>query len=130
MTDPIGDLLTRIRNALQAGHLKVDVGYSRIKADIVRLLREEGYINNYKVTGEGHRRTIRIYLKYTQSSEPVIQHLSRVSRPSRRVYVGVDKIPRPLNGLGVCILSTSQGVMTGREAYRRRVGGEVLCIVY
>lgn len=71
MTDPIGDLLTRIRNALQAGHLKVDVGYSRIKADIVRLLREEGYINNYKVTGEGHRRTIRIYLKYTQSSEPV-----------------------------------------------------------
>jgi small subunit ribosomal protein S8 len=130
MTDPIGDLLTRIRNALQAGHLKVDVGYSRIKADIVRLLREEGYINNYKVTGEGHRRTIRIYLKYTQSSEPVIQHLSRVSRPSRRVYVGVDKIPRPLNGLGICILSTSQGVMTGREAYRRRVGGEVLCIVY
>jgi small subunit ribosomal protein S8 len=130
MTDPIGDLLTRIRNALQAGHLKVDVGYSRIKADIVRLLREEGCINNYKVTGEGHRRTIRIYLKYTQSSEPVIQHLSRVSRPSRRVYVGVDKIPRPLNGLGICILSTSQGVMTGREAYRRRVGGEVLCIVY
>ncbi|MCS7080039.1 MAG: 30S ribosomal protein S8 [Chloracidobacterium sp.] len=130
MTDPISDLLTRIRNATRAGHSKVDVSYSKIKAEIVRLLREEGYINNYKVTGEGYHRTIRIYLKYSQSSEPVIQNLQRISKPGRRVYVGVDEIPRPLNGLGICILSTSQGILTGKEARRKRVGGELLCIVY
>lgn len=130
MTDPISDLLTRIRNATQAGHLKVDVNYSKIKAEIVRILKEEGYINNYKITGEGHKRTIRIYIRYAQSSEPAIRHLSRVSRPGRRVYVNVDRIPRPLNGLGTCILSTSRGILTGKEAYLKHVGGEVLCLVY
>lgn len=130
MTDPISDLLTRIRNSIHAGHSKVDVRYSKMKAEIVRLLREEGYINNYKITGDGYKRTIRIYIRYTQSYKSVIQHLSRVSRPGRRVYVNVSKIPRPLNGLGICILSTSQGIMTGKEAHRRRVGGEVLCVVY
>ncbi|QUV77986.1 MULTISPECIES: 30S ribosomal protein S8 [Chloracidobacterium] len=130
MTDPISDLLTRIRNATQAGHLKVDVNYSKIKAEIVRILKEEGYINNYKITGEGHKRTIRIYIRYAQSSEPAIRHLSRVSRPGRRVYVNVNRIPRPLNGLGTCILSTSRGILTGKEAYLKHVGGEVLCLVY
>ncbi|MGQ9897577.1 MAG: 30S ribosomal protein S8 [Acidobacteriota bacterium] len=129
MTDPISDLLTRIRNAIHSGHSKVDVSYSKIKAEIVRLLREEGYINNYKITGEGHRRTIRIYIRYVQPSEPVIRYLARVSRPGRRVYVGVSKIPRPLNGLGMCILSTSQGILSGREAYQRCIGGEVLCFI-
>ncbi len=130
MTDPIADLLTRIRNAIQAGHLKVDVGYSKMKAEIVRLLREEGYINNYKVTGDGCKRTIRIYIRYAQSSEPALHRLSRASRPGRRVYVNVNKIPRPLNGLGTCILSTSCGILTGKEAYQKRVGGEVLCLIY
>ncbi len=130
MTDPISDLLTRIRNAIQAGHLKVDVSYSKIKAEIVRILKEEGYINNYKITGEGYKRTIRIYIRYAQSSEPVIRHLSRVSRPGRRVYVNVNEIPRPLNGLGTCILSTSRGILTGKEARLKHVGGEVLCLVY
>ncbi len=130
MSDPISDLLTRIRNAIRAGHSKVDVSYSKIKMEIVRLLREEGYINNYKITGEGCRRTIRIYLRYAQSSESVIQNLERVSKPGRRVYVGVKEIPRPLNGLGTCILSTSRGILTGKEARQAHVGGELLCIVY
>lgn len=130
MSDPISDLLTRVRNAIRAGHSKVDVSHSKVKAEIVRLLREEGYINNYKVTGEGSRRTIRIYLRYSQSSESVIQNLQRISKPGRRVYVGVREIPRPLNGLGICILSTSKGILTGKEAYQKQVGGELLCIVY
>lgn len=130
MSDPISDLLTKVRNAIKAGHSKVDISYSKIKAEMVRLLREEGYINNYKITGEGSRRTIRVYLRYSQSSESVIQNLRRISKPGRRVYVGTEQIPRPLNGLGICILSTSKGILTGKEAYQKHVGGELLCIIY
>ncbi|MFQ3580974.1 30S ribosomal protein S8 [Chloracidobacterium validum] len=130
MHDPISDLLTRIRNAIRAGHSKVDVSYSKIKVEIVRILREEGYINNYKTTGEGVKKTIRIYIRYAQSSESAIQCLQRGSRPGKRVYVGVNQIPRPLNGLGICILSTSQGILTGKEAYQKQIGGELLCIIY
>ncbi len=130
MLDPISDLLTRIRNAISARHSKVDVSFSKIKVEIVRILREEGYINNYKITGDGSRKMIRIYIRYAQSAEPAIQCLQRGSRSGKRVYVGVEQIPRPLNGLGICILSTSQGIVTGKDAIEKRLGGELLCIVY
>jgi small subunit ribosomal protein S8 len=130
MTDPIADMLTRMRNALAAKHQRVDVPASRIKADIARILKDEGYITNFKVMGEGARKILRIYLKYGPQGEEVINQLQRVSRPGRRVYVGAEEIPRVLGGLGISVVSTSQGIMTGREARRRNVGGEVLCSVY
>jgi len=130
MTDPIADMLTRIRNALAARHPRVDMPASKIKADIARVLKEEGYISNYKVTSEGGRRLLRIYLKYGPQGEDVIVHLERVSTPGRRVYVGAQEIPKVLGGLGITVVSTSQGVMSGREARQKNVGGEVLCDVY
>ncbi len=130
MTDPIADMLTRIRNAVRARHPRVDVPASRIKVEIARILKEEGYISNYKVMGEGVKKTLRLYLKYGPEGETPIQNLERISKPGRRIYVGVREIPRVLGGLGIAILSTPQGIMTGREARRRRVGGEVLCYVY
>lgn len=132
MTDTIADLLTRIRNAIGARQTKVDVPASRLKIEIARILKEEGYVTNYSVkTSEGsHARTLRIFLRYGPQGESVISHLERVSRPSRRVYVPGGEIGRVLGGLGINILSTSQGVMTGRQARRARIGGEVLCNVY
>ena len=130
MTDPIADMLTRIRNGIQAGHQRVDVPVSKIKVEIARILREEGYISNYKVLGEGTRAMLRVYLKYGPAGERVIQRLERGSKPGSRYYVGWNEIPRVLGGLGVSILSTSHGIMTGREARRRRLGGELLCQVY
>jgi small subunit ribosomal protein S8 len=130
MTDPIADMLTRMRNALAARHQRVDAPASKIKAEVARVLKEEGYINNYKVITEGGRRLLRIYLKYGPQGENVIAHLERVSTPGRRVYVDAKKIPKVLGGLGVTVLSTSQGVMSGREARQKNVGGEVLCSVY
>lgn len=130
MTDPIADMLTRIRNALAARHQRVDIPASKIKTEIARVLKEEGYINTFKVIGEGPRKTLRIYLKYGPEGEDVITHLERVSKPGRRVYVGAEEIPYVLQGLGICILTTSQGIMTGREARRRHIGGEVLCYIY
>jgi small subunit ribosomal protein S8 len=130
MTDPIADMLTRLRNALQARHSKVDVPASKLKAEIARILKEEGYIANYKVAEEEGRRTIKIYLKYADDNQPVISRLSRVSRPGRRVYVGSKEIPRVLGGMGINILTTPQGVMTGRTAHRHKVGGEILCEVW
>ncbi len=129
-TDPIADLLTRVRNAIQARHPKVDVPASRLKAEIVRILKEEGYIANFKVADEEGRRTIKIYLKYTPQNEPVISRIQRVSRPGRRVYVGQREIPRVLGGMGINILTTPRGVMTGRHAHRNGVGGEILCEVW
>jgi len=127
ITDPIADMLTRIRNAIKARHPKVDVPASRLKTEIARILKEEGYILNYKVAQEGARKTIKIYLKYQANNKPVISEMARVSRPGCRVYVGRDEIPRVVGGLGVNILTTPKGLMTGREAEKQGVGGEILC---
>jgi small subunit ribosomal protein S8 len=128
--DPIADMLTRLRNALSARHAKVDVPASRLKMEIARILKEEGYILNYKMTEDGAKRSIRIYLKYTPASSPVISKIERVSRPGCRVYVGSKDIPRILGGLGINILTTPKGVMTGSGARKEGVGGEVLCQIW
>jgi small subunit ribosomal protein S8 len=123
-------MLTRIRNAYAAKHQKVDVPLSKLKIEIARILKEEGFINNFKVIGEGPRRNIRVYLRYGQKGEQVITALERVSKPGCRVYVGSQTVPKVLGGLGINILSTSRGLMTDRRARRERVGGEILCRVY
>jgi small subunit ribosomal protein S8 len=128
--DPIADMLTRVRNALSARHAKVDVPASRLKMEIARILKEEGYILNYKMTEDGAKRSIRIYLKYTPSNAPVISRIERISRPGCRAYLGSKEIPRILGGLGISILTTPKGVMTGSMARKEGVGGEVLCQVY
>jgi small subunit ribosomal protein S8 len=132
MSDPISDMLTRVRNAIQARHTKVDIPASRLKIEIARILKEEGYVTNYslKTTEGSNARTLRIFLRYGPKGESVISHIERVSRPSRRVYVPNDEITRVLGGLGINIMSTSQGVMTGKQARRSKIGGEVLCSVY
>ena len=129
-SDPIADMLTRVRNALAARHPKVDVPASKLKTEIARILKEEGYITNYKVAEEGAKKTIKIYLKYANDSRPVISEIHRVSRPGCRVYVGQQNIPRVLGGLGINILTTPRGVMTGRTAHREKVGGEILCRIW
>jgi small subunit ribosomal protein S8 len=130
MTDPIADLLTRIRNALVAGHESVQVPASKTKIAIARVLRKEGFIRNFEVVRDGVKRTIRIDLAYSGRKEPTISGLRRVSKPGLRVYVQKREIPRVYGGLGIAILTTPQGVMTGQEAWRRQVGGEVLCYVW
>ena len=129
-SDPIADMLTRVRNAIRARHPKVDVPASRLKTEIARILKEEGYIANFKVAEEGVKKTIKIYLKYGSDSSPVISAIERVSRPGCRVYVGQTEIPRVLGGLGINILTTPRGVMTGRQARKQGLGGEVLCEVW
>ena len=129
-TDPIADMLTRIRNAIQARHPKVDVPGSLLKTEIARILKEEGYIANFKLAEEGPRRVIKIYLKYTPANLPVISEIQRVSRPGCRVYVGSREIPRVLGGMGINILTTPRGVMTGSTARKQGVGGEILCQVW
>jgi small subunit ribosomal protein S8 len=130
MTDPIADMLTRVRNALAAKHPKVDVPSSKIKLEIARILREEGFISSYKLTGEGTRLNIRIYLRYGAKGEQLLSKLERVSKPGCRVYVDSKSIPKVLGGLGVNILSTSQGLKTDKQARREKLGGEILCRVY
>jgi small subunit ribosomal protein S8 len=129
-SDPIADMLTRVRNALSARHPKVDVPGSKLKMEIARILKEEGYIQNFKVAEEGARKVIKIYLKYTPGNMPVISCIERVSRPGCRVYVGSSEIPRILGGMGINILTTPKGVMTGSAARQEGVGGEVLCQVW
>jgi small subunit ribosomal protein S8 len=123
-------MLTRLRNALGAKHAKVDVPGSKLKVEIARILKEEGYILNYKLVEEGAGRTIRIYLKYTGANAPVISSIERVSRPGCRIYSTGEDIPRVLGGLGINILTTSHGVMTGADARKQGVGGEILCQVW
>jgi small subunit ribosomal protein S8 len=130
LADPIADMLTRVRNAIQARHAKVDVPSSKLKVEIARILKEEGYILNYKLTEEGPRKLIRIYLKYALGNQPVISKLQRTSKPGCRVYVGSKDIPRVLGGLGINILTTPKGVMTGAAARKAGVGGELLCSVW
>ncbi len=129
LTDPVADFLARIRNAIGARHQKVDVPASKLKAEIARILKEEGYISNFKLTEEEGHKVLRVYLKYGTNNEAAISELRRVSRPGCRVYVKRNEIPRVLGGLGVNILTTPRGVMTGRQARKQGVGGEVLCEV-
>src|SRR5580658_9779896 len=124
MTDPIADMLTRIRNALAAKHQKVDVPVSKLKLEIARILKEEAFITNYKTMGDGARRSIRIYLRYGPGGEKIVSKIERVSKPGCRVYSGSGGIPRVLGGLGINILSTSRGLMTDKQARREKVGGE------
>jgi small subunit ribosomal protein S8 len=123
-------MLTRVRNAIGARHAKVDVPASKLKMEIARILKEEGYIMNFKMADEGARKMVRIYLKYTPANEPVISKLVRLSKPGCRVYVNSKEIPRVLGGLGINILTTPRGVMTGAAARKQGVGGELLCQVY
>lgn len=130
ISDPIADMLTRIRNAMKARFPKVDVPASKLKSELARILKDEGFILNYKLVDEGNHKAIRVYLKYTAANQPVISKLERVSRPGCRVYVGKSEIPKVLGGLGINILTTPQGVMTGKDARKAGVGGEVLCQIY
>jgi small subunit ribosomal protein S8 len=128
MSDPIADMLVRIRNAQLVGHTEVAMPASKIKASIAQVLKDEGYIEDFALRDEGPKKQLRIGLKY-YAGRPVIERLERVSKPGLRVYRGRDDIPRIMNGLGVAILSTSRGVMTDRKARADGVGGEILCIV-
>ena len=130
MTDPIADMLTRIRNASKAKLEKVDIPSSKLKLEIAKILKDEGYIKNLKMVKDRRQGVIRIYLKYTDEESPVIQGLRRVSRPGCRVYVGNTAIPKVMGGLGTAILSTPRGVQTGRQAKKDNVGGEVLCHIW
>src|SRR5207244_8123608 len=129
MTDPIADILARIRNAVEAKHSRVDIPASKLKLEIARILKEEGYINNFVVKGEGVKKIVRIFLRYDSRGTSSITHLQRVSRPGRRVYVGSHQIPRVLGGYGVNIVSTSRGLMSGTTARREIVGGALLAEV-
>ena len=126
LTDPVADFLTRIRNAIRAKHQKLDAPASKLKAEIARILKEEGYIANYKPAEEDGMKVLRVYLKYGPNNEPVIRDLKRISRPGCRVYLGKDEIRRVQGGLGISIMTTPKGVMTGRQARREGVGGEIL----
>ena len=130
LTDPVADFLTRLRNGIRARHQKVDIPASKLKLEIARILKEEGYVSNYKLTEEEGRRVLRVYLKYGPNNEAAISSMTRVSRPGCRVYVGRQEIPRVLGGLGINILTTPQGVMTGRQARKQGVGGEILCEIW
>jgi small subunit ribosomal protein S8 len=130
MTDPIADMLARIRNAVSAKHSRVDIPASKLKLEIARILKEEGYINNFVVKGEGVKKIVRIFLRYDARGTSSITYLARVSRPGRRVYVGSHQIPRVLGGYGINIVSTSRGLMSGKTARREHVGGELLAEVY
>jgi small subunit ribosomal protein S8 len=130
MTDPIADMLTRIRNGITSHHERVELPSSRLKVEIARILKSEGFISNYKVTEAEPQSTLRVYLKYATNGEPVIHGIERISRPGRRIYRAKDEIPKVLGGLGLAIVSTSQGVLSGAEATKKGVGGEVLCQVW
>jgi small subunit ribosomal protein S8 len=130
MFDPISDFLTRIRNAQQAGHRRVDIPASKVKRAMTKILLDKGYINKYINIDDNKQGMLRLFLKYDAYGQPVIKEMKRVSKPGLREYRGADNIPRALNGLGIVILSTSRGVMTDKEARKVNVGGEVLCTVY
>jgi small subunit ribosomal protein S8 len=130
ISDPISDLLTRLRNGLTAGHERVDIPASRLKEDVVKVLAEEGFLTGYRRVEEQGRPVLRVALKYDGEGEPVIGGLERVSRPGRRIYAGASKMPEVLGGLGVSIVSTSKGIVTGRQAREARLGGEILCNVW
>ncbi len=130
MTDPIADMLTRIRNASKAKMEKVDIPSSRLKVEIAKILKDEGYVKNVKLVKDRRQGLIRVYLKYSEDELPIIQGLKRVSKPGRRVYAGAAGIPQVMGGLGTVILSTPKGIQTGKQAKKDNVGGEVLCQVW
>jgi small subunit ribosomal protein S8 len=130
MTDPIADFLTRIRNASRAEHEKVDIPSSKLKLRMAEILKDEGFIKNFRVIEDNKQGTLRVYLKYGAGNEKIISGIVRISRPGRRVYVTKDKIPSILAGMGVAILSTSHGVMTDRQVRKQKLGGEVLAYVW
>ena len=130
MTDPIADMLTRVRNASSVKHESVDIPRSKMKEELARILKEEGFIRDYKVIDDGKQGIIRVYLKYDPVQGQVIQGIKRISKPGLRVYAKKDEVPRVLGGLGVAILSTSQGIVTDRTARQRGIGGEVICYVW
>ncbi|OFZ79124.1 MAG: 30S ribosomal protein S8 [Bdellovibrionales bacterium RIFOXYD1_FULL_53_11] len=130
MTDPVADLLTRIRNAAKEKHEKLEVPASRLKANIVRVLKDEGYIKNFRLQRDEGKPVIKVYLKYSTSGESVIRGVKRISCPGLRRYTGYDNMPKPLGGAGIAIVSTSKGVMSGQKALAQKVGGEILCEVW
>jgi small subunit ribosomal protein S8 len=131
MTDPVADLLSRIRTAYLAKHDRLDVPVSKLKLEVCRILKEQGYVESYQVLeGDPVKKQVRIFLRYTPDGDPLIRSIKRISKPGRRVYKGAEEIRPVLNGLGVGIISTSQGLLTDAQARQRRVGGEVLCEVY
>jgi small subunit ribosomal protein S8 len=129
MTDPVSDLLTRIRNASEARHETVDIPSSKIKMEIARILKEEGYVSGFSLVQDNKQGIIRIQLRYSAGKKPVISSIDRVSRPGCRVYSRKTDVPAVLGGLGICIVSTSQGVLTGKQAQEKGLGGEVLCTI-
>lgn len=128
--DTVGDFLTRIRNAAQANHDKVDVPSSNLRKGIAEVLKSEGYIRNYKVVQDGRQGMMRVYLKYSMDGKSVIQSIQRKSTPGRRYYVGVKEVPKVRSGYGLAVLSTSKGILSGKQAAEQNVGGEVLCTLY
>jgi len=130
MTDPIADMLTRIRNGLQSRHAAVEMPASKLKSAIAEVLKDEGYIKGFATTGEGATKTLKVELRYVGKNEPVLSGLKRISKPGLRVYSQATEIPRVFGGLGVAIISTSRGVMSGAQARKQRVGGEIICHVW
>jgi small subunit ribosomal protein S8 len=126
-SDPIADMLTRLRNAIKAEHLKVDVPSSKIKVAIARILKDEGFIKNFKMIEDNKQKVLRIYLKYTEENQPAILELTRISKPGRRVYTGAEELKPVYNNIGIWILSTPKGVLTNKAAKKLNVGGEVIC---
>ncbi len=129
MTDPIADMLSRIRNAITAGHKTTRIPSSGFKVELARILKEQGYVSDWKITEDSGRKTISVDLAYTSNNESVIKEIKRISKPSRRVYVSKTEIPRVKGGLGICVLSTSKGIMTGSEARSQGIGGELICSI-
>ena len=130
MTDPIADMLTRIRNAINRRHASVDIPHSKMKESIARILQDEGFIQRYELVPDGRFQVIRVHLKYAEGRRPVLTHLRRLSTPGRRLYAGSAQIPRALGGMGIVIVSTPRGVITGTRARRENVGGELICEVW
>jgi small subunit ribosomal protein S8 len=130
VSDPVADMLTKIRNAGMAKHEKVDIPTSKLKLEIVKILKIEGYIKNFKKANQNGANVIRVFLKYDEKTVPIIHGIEKVSKPGRRVYLGYKNMPRVFNGYGTLIVSTSQGVTTGKKAAEKQVGGEVICTVW
>jgi len=130
MTDPIADMLTRMRNAISRRHPSVDMPHSRMKESIALILQDEGFIHRYEVVPDGNFQALRVHLKYTEERRPVMSHLRRLSSPGRRLYAGSKTIPRALGGMGVIIVSTPRGIITGTRARRENVGGELICEIW
>jgi small subunit ribosomal protein S8 len=130
ISDPVADMLTKIRNAGMAKHEKVDIPTSKLKLEIVKILKTEGYIKNFKKVNQDGANTIRVFLKYDEEAGPIIHGIEKVSKPGRRVYTGYKNMPRVYNGYGTLIVSTSMGVTTGKKAAEKKVGGEIICTVW